>query len=90
VIRAKIFSRDTGVCEVVFHEEDRYEIFAEHECWVPTLKRWERTGVILVETDEEGDPDWVEVHMVDENFPQALKKYVERQFNCWHVEVVAP
>lgn len=90
MIRAKIFSRETGKCEVIFREEDDYEILGEHECWVPTIKRWERAGILLLEKDENGDPDLVEIHMVDDRFPQALKQYVERQFGLWHVEVMAP
>jgi len=90
VIRAKIFSRETGDCEVIFREEDDYEIFAQHECWVPTLERWERMGILLVEQDENGDPDLINIHMVDERFPQALKQYIELQFDMWHVEVIAP
>ena len=90
MIKAKIFNRDTGECEVVFREGGAYEILAEHECWVPTIERWERMGITLLGRDDEGMPDLVSVQMGEARFPQALKQYIECQFNIWHVEVVTP
>lgn len=89
--RAKIFDRETGECQVSIGPGTEYQVHAEQEVWGPTLERWVQWGgVSLAVPDEDDIPELVTVAWEDEQFPQAVKQYVECQFGLWHVEVMAP
>lgn len=91
MIRAKVYLRETGECQVIFREGESYEVLAEHELWEKTIERWIRMeGVSIMGEDDDGIPTLEHVSFHSDDFPQALKQYIERQFGLWHVEVVAP
>ena len=90
MIRAEVYSRDTGRKEVVFHEGTDYEIFEEHELWGKTLARWAKQGISVCENDVDGIPMLRHVEMSDEDFPVSVKSYIEMQFGNWYVKVMTP